>query len=105
MYFIVPTVWSVSKNSVRTELLKAVLDPKKFKRDVISTDWPRDINDGLILLRKIVAERNLSKMTFGASKCPFANQYEKRLGNAIDILASDAGMKIDEILENGENTS
>lgn len=100
MFFVVPTVWAVSKDNVRLELLKTILSPEKYETNVISTEWPRNLDDAMLILKKVISERKLANLTFGASKCPHAKNYQTALGQKTDLLWSDAKEKINVILEN-----
>jgi len=89
VHVIIPTVWPVAAKNTRQELFRNILDPDRAETHIISSEFPRDMNDIRRLLGRVVGDRVVARFVFG-DETPERKMKTYFLSSPIDVVMDDA---------------
>lgn len=96
MYAIIPAVWVASRNSVREQCLRLVMDKKAQNTHIIIGENLNTLEDSRLLVGRIVHDRIMSRMIFG-THTKWDKQKCQGLGSRTDSLGYDARNAIEHL--------
>lgn len=65
LHVIIPSVWPVAGNNPRRELFRSIMDADRRETHIISSEFPRGIQDCRRLLGRVVGDRAIGRLVFG----------------------------------------
>ena len=88
MYVFVPTLWPVSRNNPRIELLRNLMDEDRVHTHLFASEWPRNENECRTMLGRIVGDRAIGRFVFGDDSCK-ARTKVISLSTEMDFVQDD----------------
>ena len=95
MYVLIPTVWPVALNSPRLQLFHRLINPDKIHTHIITSEYPRSIEEARTLLGRVVGDRSVGRLVFGTEDTK-AKMKVLALSSRTDVVADDFEIALNE---------
>lgn len=88
VYVLIPTVWPVALNSPRLQLFARLIDPDKIHTHIITSEFPRNFEEGRDVVGRVVGDRSVGRFVFGTADIK-AKMKVLALSSRTDVVADD----------------
>lgn len=100
LYVLVPTVWPVALNSPRLQLFERIMDQDKIHTHIITSEFPRNFEEGRDLVGRVVGDRSVGRFVFS----PHLNETKGKmkilaLSSRTDVVADDFEICLDNVIQ------
>lgn len=93
----IPTVWPVALNSPRLQLFHRLINPDKIHTHIITSEYPRSIEEARTLLGRVVGDRSVGRLVFGTRDTK-AKMKVLALSSRTDVVADDFEVALNEVI-------
>ena len=97
VYVVIPTVWPVALNSPRLQLFHRVIDSDKIHTHIITSEYPRSMEEARTLLGRVVGDRSVGRLVFGTRDTK-AKMKVLALSSRTDVVADDFEIALNEVI-------
>jgi hypothetical protein len=88
VYVVIPTVWPVALNSPRLQLFERIIDADKIHTHIITSEYPRSIDEARNVVGRVVGDRSVGRLVFGTADTK-AKMKVLALSSRTDVVADD----------------
>ena len=100
VHVLIPTVWPVALNSPRQQLFERIIDQDKIHTNIITSEFPRNFEEGRDLVGRVVGDRSVGRFVFA----PYLTETKGKmkilaLSSRTDVVADDFEIAMDNVLK------
>lgn len=96
VYIMIPTVWPVALNSPRLQLFERLVDPDKIKTHIITSEFPRNLDEAKDTVGRVVGDRAVGRIVFGNQDTK-AKMKVLALSSRTDVVADDFEINLQKV--------